>query len=166
MVFQQVSQRIQPEVHSERMWNAQGCEPNAFPHFTKTFVVALWCYDRDVRKCVPCRWNALPQEVLQSSSAWCQNNGWWSCDLAVVQSLPNNVGHTFYTLLFKHYWRTYRRRWTLKHLPGLMAGEFFSGHQYQTRFKSCSSARTVARRLVSWAFKVARTKRSFKFLGR
>ena len=40
-VIEQVSQRIHPKVHSERMWGPQDSDPPAFPYFAKTGVLAF-----------------------------------------------------------------------------------------------------------------------------
>ena len=55
MVIEQVSQRIDPEVHSRRIRGPQGPDPPAFPYLAETWVVAIYLiyrHDGHVRKSV------------------------------------------------------------------------------------------------------------------
>ena len=42
MVIMQVSQEINPEVHSRRIWGSQGPDSPAFPYLVEAWVVAVY----------------------------------------------------------------------------------------------------------------------------
>ena len=53
--YQAGSQRINPDIHSRKIWGPQGPDPPAFPYIAEACVMAVflvYCHDSNVRKSV------------------------------------------------------------------------------------------------------------------